>query len=241
VPESSEPFRIREKLLILCEGKADANFLTSLLREREISGPQCLAVDGQDNFGKKLVQILLADGFEQLQGILLLSDCGDDGESKLNKLQNQIKAANRQLQKDGKDFQYPLPEVLSLPASGETGEQALTVQISLVPDDDRAGSLESLCAEDLCAQYPGLRSCLEAYLECAEGVRAWSGTGPPTRAAEISDKVRYQCLSAVLHRDPNRPLSMEAEKPEILDMQASCYDRLAEKLRKFAGTALGAT
>jgi hypothetical protein len=217
------PIEITSKLLLLCEGKADAACFSRLIAKRpDVPKYDVICAEGSTSF-HKLLRALPGDrhGFLYLSGLLITADSTDQPNTVLQVIRNQL------LDVGG----YPVPQALSEIASKT--ERHPAVCITLLPEDHRPGALESICVDDLLSRYPWAEECVTQYLKCDQiQAHKWS--------SEKLAKAKYHCLvAAVNEQDPSRALSMAfKEDDEVIDVTTTFFDSISERLKNFAN-ALG--
>ncbi len=212
-------WELTKQLVVLCEGAADQAFLRDLARLRggfpEFDMLPSGNFHGADAFKGMLGALRGAGrGFSSLSGILIIADSTDAPSIVFGNIQKQISQSRG----------YPVPAALSHIARGNSGEPS--VFVTLLPDDDSPGALETLAARYLIQQNPWVQRCLDSYLSCGQiEVNKWP--------AEKRDKAKFHCLVAALNRDdPSKSMSYAFKSSgPVVDVMSNVFDGVASRLR----------
>jgi hypothetical protein len=212
--------KLQHELVLLCEGKADQNFLRALLENRGGFPPFFMFEPSEEHSGvtsfSRQLQALRGDpiGFSRVRRIVIVADSGNDPARTFDSIRSQVAAAGN----------YPVPATLS--AVEHPASSALGVAIMLLPEDSGPGGLETLCVEALSARHPGTLNCVEQFLRC-NPITAYTWT------PEKLDKSRYHCIVAACNQDdPSRSVSSAfmSSRP-VVDVGHSCFDQVETRLR----------
>lgn len=204
---------ITESRAIVCEGKADVAFFEHLIQTRGLPRFQVLSAGGKDGYEQIIVALSAAPGFDKISGILIVGDNDlDPGAAFLN-IQRQIRAAGG----------YGVPN-----HPGEVAKRAgfPAVLVVMVPQQERAGCLETLLIEAAYEVRPNFKGCVEAYAACTHS-DLWNEV---ERA-----KMKLQVvISAVCRSDPNTPVSYAWSRQEsIIPLDKPCFHQIADFLVRF--------
>lgn len=218
---------LKEKLVVLSEGLADKNFLTTLMNKRKgypaFDAPYPdTKLHGSSAF-QKMLSAIRGDqkSFTQVRGVLIVADSAKTPRRTFTKIKQQIQAAGG----------YPVPNGPEVVAARTTDHPSVAVM--LLPDPNIGGGLESLCVEEILARKPWARNCVDRYLQCNQMLaHRW----PP----EKKDKARYHCLVAGLNQnDPSKAVSHAFEgSPPLIDVQSSVFDDVATRLNRLCTSLL---
>jgi len=209
-----------ERRLILCEGEQDRAFFRHLIADRSLppfhivfpTRPHA-TIGGRGAFGQMLSALRLVRGFDDLTGIVVVSDNDEDPEAAFRATVEQITSAHG----------YSAPRE-PLVVVRNPGSPPLLVMA--LPWIGRPGTLETLCLEAAYAQHPGIGVCLDRYVDCA-GVAAWS----------LTKRLKMQMrsiLTASCRSDPNTSLVYAWSRPEaLIPLGHPCFNQVAEFLAGF--------
>jgi hypothetical protein len=209
---------IDKEFVILCEGKADSNFVQKLLEIRaDIPPIDFLPTDefyGSKNFNKMLSALKgTGHAFKGIKGVLIIADSHDKPEDTFEIVRQQISGEG-----------YPTPSKLSEIARTD-GYPAMAV--TLLPDDITPGALETLFLRAIFVDTPWLQDCVNSYLSC-EKIEALKW------APEKLDKARYHSVVAATHHDdPSRAASFAFRKPPVLAIAHDVLKDVADRIKAF--------
>jgi hypothetical protein len=216
-----ETIELKSELILLCEGPADQNFFRELIKKRNLPEFDILPVHGKDGFREMLKSVRgNPRGFSRVRGVLIVADSGDDPSNTFKNIKRQIKAHG-----------YPVPPSLSAVASPTVDHPA--VSVTLLPNNEEPGSLETLYVQELISRDAWISTCVDDFLQC-EKIDA--GNWPP----EKRDKARFQCIIAARNReDPTRTAAhVYSRTPQLIDVMAPCFNEVVERLRAFCQSVL---
>jgi len=142
--------------LLIVEGKDDVNFfeaylgyLSSLENCQGVNDKfDIYSIGGKNNLPSILKTISKTPGFNNIKALAIILDADSNPKARFQSITNALKKAN-----------LPSPRKI-MEASGKKPK----VMIFLLPDSNRAGSLEDLCLESI-KNDPAL-SCIDKYFEC---------------------------------------------------------------------------
>jgi hypothetical protein len=208
-------------LVLLCEGSDDQYFFSQLTKRPglpsfDIPFPT-ERLHGNTSYGGMLTALQGAGAaFQNIRGILIVADSTDNPSKIFGGIRRQVESAGA----------FPLPSHLGEVARGN--DKFPAIQIMLLPDDNRAGGLETLYVEELGRTNNGVRACVESFLNCKpiEASR-WP--------SEKADKARFHALVAALHkRDPGQSASrvFEGQRP-LIAINAAIFNPVAQRLTEF--------
>jgi hypothetical protein len=232
-------FEFENDLVAICEGLADKAFLQSLATARRLANfdcpwpadpeidveapPEAQRLAGKSRFGDILRAldgqlIYRPDVKKRIKGIVFLADAGDNPNESFRSVTDQI------IQVQG----WGIPAEPYSIAQSSTGIPP--VGILLVPPNNHAGSLETLCVDFFRESRPDEYKCMEEYFRCGPiNVTSWN--------AEKQAKAKLQCLVAATNKsDPTRTLRrlFASHSGGLIDLQSTCFDAIAQKLREIA-------
>ena len=220
------PLVLQSEIVILCEGAADRNFLDALKETRTDLPPvQFLPPDtfwGNTNFDKMLTALKGdALGFRRLKGVLIIADNSKGPKETFEDIRKQIGAAG-----------YPEPGRL-MEISPQKPNHPF-VAVTLLPDDNSPGCLETLFARAVLATNPWVERCVDSFLRC-DRIEA-HGWGPEKLA-----KAKYHSMVAALHRDdPSRSASTAfTSRPPVMPIASPVFSDVADRIKTFCD-AIGA-
>ena len=216
---------LKHDLILLCEGSHDKLFFSELtsrpgVPKFDIPFPTD-RLHGSSAFGGMLTALLGAgQPFQSARGVLLVADSTDDPSKVFGSIRRQIQAAGA----------FPLPTRLGEVALGNQGFPA--IQVATLPEDTRAGCLETLYVEELERSHGGLKTCIEAFLRC-DSIEAFRWP------IEKADKARFHALAAALHKNNPGRAAPEIFKgrPPLISISAGIFDPVVQRLREFDARA----
>ena len=219
---------LKHELLIICEGKADENFIKKLIEVRidEYDFPQfdILNTEGKDNFDKKLLSIKGNRHFENIRAILIMADSNDSPEETFKNICKQIEGIKKN---------YPIPSKL---LEVKKVDNMPAICVMLLPNEKEAGSLETLCVEELKTKDNNIENCVNKFFACGEfKINEWN--------KEKQAKAKYASMVAVLNKDdPSKAVSYaftsDKIKSAMLDVSHACYSDVAKRISNFCKEVL---
>lgn len=188
-----DPLQIGSDLILLHEGTADLKVLGALMRHATIEGYQPIEVGGHSKLRALLKALVLTPhfkspvpGFEHpVRAVAVVLDAETDASATFQSVRDALIAAG-----------LPVPG-----ASGGIAEGSLKVGVFLVPDNQSAGKIETLCLESV--RDDPAWSCLDVFFSC---VSERGGVMP-----ENIDKARAQAFLAT-RANPALPVGLAAEE-----------------------------
>jgi len=188
-----DPLQIGSDLLLLHEGTADLKVLGALMRQAGIEGYQPIEVGGHSKLRALLKALVLTPhfktpvpGFEHpVRAVAVVLDAETNAEATFQSVRDALGAAG-----------IPAPVT-----AGEIVEGPLKVGVFLVPDNQSAGKIESLCLDSV--RDDPAWSCLDRFFAC---VRERGGVLP-----ENMDKASAQAFLAT-RPNPALPVGLAAEE-----------------------------
>jgi hypothetical protein len=203
--------------VILCEGGGDKNFFQQLIGARGlpdfyVTHPrQEIDPGGRGGFTSRLRSLRLQPGFEQVTGIIVVSDNDADPNGSFGVVRSLIHDA---------EFKTP-----NHPARFIAGRPA--VAVLMVPAENENGQLETLCLQAIRDAWPIQFGCADTYAACA-GIADW------TVSKQEKAKVRA-LISHICRQDPNTSLSYlwHGNREEVIPLSHHCFNRLADFLDGF--------
>lgn len=221
-----QPLRIESGFILLGEGDADRRFFQKLVSARGIKPELAVPFIGsarQFNGNTAFSEMLAAlqgtmAAFTRVKGIMIVADSGSDPGKTFRLVRRQVHDAG-----------FPTPDKLDEAAFDE-GRPAILV--SLLPDAETAGALESLYAQEIINRHEWIADCVESYLHCDQiEAHAWP--------IEKRDKARYECMVAALNKeDPSRAVSVALRNPPVVDIMSPIFDDIAARLGAFCSQVL---
>jgi hypothetical protein len=125
---------IFQKKLLLVEGKDEAVFVNTLLKELGISDVQIKDMGGKDKFPRNILGLPTTTGFEEVYILGILRDAED----------KPARSTFDSVCSDLKRVDLPLPQALT-----HFSDTKPSIGIFVMPDNRREGMLEDLCLESL--------------------------------------------------------------------------------------------
>lgn len=212
------PLKRTKPFVVVCEGLADAGFISALLVHKGITdyevgcpSPKIGGGQGKDKIGKYLEA--LAANPSGLRGILVVVDT--DGSAP--KIFKQMAKALQSV--------HPLVPVPTKPFT-VTGNDPRSA-VLLIPKKGKKGTLEHLLLEAVFGKKPRLRLCLDAFEKCVGKVRTW----PANKQA----KMRMTALTACHCK--NNPASsvawIWADKGNPVPINSPAFSDISDFLTDF--------
>ena len=200
--------------IVLCEGVEDKKFLEKLIETRHIGGfdfhPRC---GGNTIFGETLRGLRVNRKIEERKSIIIVADNdGNPAESFIH-IQQEITSAG-----------CIIPE---RPRQATQQDNMPPLYVVMIPWDDDAGCLETLCLSAAEKCNPSALKCVDGLIECVGG-NTWD--------VAKRGKLRMRCyLSSACKSDPNTSLQYAWSRPEaLIPIDDSCFNRIAEYLASLA-------
>ena len=216
-------FELNNEVVIICEGKADANFFQKLIEKRlgipkfDILPTPTDQRGGVDAF-EHWLRAIRGDShrFSKLKGVLLVADSASNPTSTFNNVCTQIRNAT--------GYAIPTQTDTVTPHVADYPQ----VSVMLIPNEDTTGGLESLCINEIASREPWISTCVDNFLSC-DKIQAlkWS--------PEKKDKARFHSMVAALNEDdPSKALShaFNGLKP-VISVDNQCFDTVCNKLKNF--------
>lgn len=147
-------FKIKEKQLLLVEGKDECHFFEALLKHEQINGVQWVDIGGKDKFPQEFPLLVNMENFNTILSIGLVRDAET----------NQAESAFQSLCSTLRTHHLPVPSTLNVLHSGPP-----KVGIFIMPDNQGTGMLENLCLKTL--ENQDIEQCLRSYLSCISASR----------------------------------------------------------------------
>ncbi len=212
------PIKRTSPYVVVCEGLADAGFISALLVHKKISGCEvgCPSQKIGGGQGKdRIVKYLeaLAVDPKGLRGVLVVVDT----DSSASKIFKQMVRAFESV-----DPLLPIPKK-PFTVEGTIPRSA----VFLMPGKGKKGTLEHLLLEAIFMKSPKLKKCLDKFEQCTGRVKSW----PTNKKA----KARATMLTAAHCKDnPASSLAwIWAEKGNPVPIASSCFDSLSTFLTEF--------
>lgn len=140
---------LREKKIVIVEGKDDDNFIVSLIQNIGLHGIQVIPFEGNTDWSKKLSALVKMPNFSTLiESVGIIRDSDSD-------MDRTFKSVCTTLANNGLD----VPK-----RTMETTTRKPKIIVMLWPFSKENGSLEDLCLLSI-AEYPEMK-CIEAYFDC---------------------------------------------------------------------------
>jgi len=152
------------RFIAVCEGYADARFISALLVHMKLTEYDvgCPTQGGGFGDGRDAIPIYLkaiAVVPRGLSGILIVTDANDDPDKIFQQMADGLKDAG-----------FPCPtEPFTLKQ-----ENDFRVAVFLVPGAKKKGTLEHLLLEALFAKSPVMEKCVADFLECTAFAKSWA-------------------------------------------------------------------
>jgi len=145
--------KIDKEKLLMVEGKDEINFFNSLLISIDISDVQVMEVGGKFNFKNVFPGITKMSDFNSVKSYGIVRDADDNHDDTLCSIIDLLKK-----------YKQPYPST-----SGKiVDKNNKKVGIFIVPDNNQAGMLETLCLKSI-EDLPE-NDCVESYFECLKNV-----------------------------------------------------------------------
>ena len=217
---------------ILCEGAQDRNFFQELIKARNlpdfyVTHPHFeIEPGGRGGYSARLRSMKLQVGWDNLQGIIVVSDNDSDPAGSFQMVRRLVHEASL----------TPPNQPLTIKSGSPS------IAIMMLPATDTNGQLETLCLQAIRAAWPSKFRCAESYAACAEIV------GVPERAWSQNKREKAMLRALISHickKDPNTSLAhlWHDGRELVIPLADNCFDEIANFLRDFdeivaAGRAL---
>ena len=143
------PEVIREKKVVVVEGKDEIDFFESLLRYLEITDVEVHEVAGKGNFKRKLPALVRMHGFSDVEALVVIRDADNDANAAFDSIRNLL------IKQD-----LDPPEQVNQFSQGEP-----KIGIFIMPGNSDTGMLEDLCLKTV-KNHPAME-CVEIFIDCA--------------------------------------------------------------------------
>jgi hypothetical protein len=203
--------------MIICEGPEDVILFQTIARNLgkrlhiEHTGHSRRAAGGNTKFSGKLLGLRIANGFEKVRHLLIVTDSDDDPVGSFAAIQAQIDRAGF----------GPAPE-----RPFEKRGSGPSVTIVMIPPDGGAGDLEAICSEVAKAVHPNAASEVDRAMVFLEKTE-WS--------ASRRRKAWLRVFLAANHADPFVPLGTAVDDRgarALFPIDHACFARLRETVNQ---------
>jgi hypothetical protein len=210
---------IKSTRVILCEGAGDAAFLKHLINSRGLPGfyitypahTQPHEQGGRDGFKSRLKALKLARGFKDVTDIVVISDNDSSPAASFSRVQELIEEAG--------DFAIP-------DAPRQVAGTDPRVYVFMLPTENVAGQLETLCLRSCTDRWPVVAACVAGYEQCnADYFRRWTNNGH-------IEKMRLRVfLASLCDENPNTSLVHAwSRHVEMIPLNHDCFNDIANFL-----------
>jgi len=208
---------IQSGRVILCEGSGDKNVFQSLITTRNlpdfyVTHPrEGTDPGGRAGFTSRLRGLRLQPGFDDVTGIIVVSDSDNDANASFQQVRTLIHNAG-----------YRAP---NQPSVYVAGPPAMCVR--LIPNTNEVGQLETLCLRAIQGAWPNQYQCAEDYAQCT-GVETWPRN--KKERAKLRALIAHVCMT-----DPNTSLShlWHGGREEVVPLGHAAFDDIAAFLSGF--------
>jgi hypothetical protein len=226
----------RPDILVITEGAQDDTFFGKLTEAREITGFQVVPpperktlpgipaklidtrLSGIDAFASRLQGIITDSNFEfkRRQHLLVVADNDEDATKQFNRVADQVVKAG-----------WKRPSGPRTPTDRAAGSGP-KLSVLMLPWENVAGCLETLCYESAAAKRSAFAACVEAFMKCVKATN---------RPISKLSKTKIRCLfAAACEKDPNTGLnhawsSDKGRRPDdLVPLDHACFDAIANYL-----------
>ena len=201
--------QIRERRLLLVEGRDEVNLFRALIRDCLDDDPRIQVIDagGKDKFSRNLRAIQTAAmAVPALQSIGVVRDADNDAGAAFDSVCDGIRSVN---------YEPPLNH-------GEFSNGMPAVGVFIVPDGTEPGAVETLCRRS--RQGSATAACVDEYLKCLEERHA-------SRSTNADKSFAHAYLAAM-----DEPLARvgEGALQGVWDFAAPAFAPLAQFVRQLA-------
>ena len=206
--------QIRERRLLLVEGRGEVNLFRALIRDCLDDDPRIQVIDagGKDKFSRNLRAIQTAAmAVPALQSIGVVRDADDDAGAAFDSVCDGIRSVN---------YEPPLNH-------GEFSNGMPAVGVFIVPDGTEPGAVETLCRRS--RQGSATAACVDEYLKCLEERHA-------SRSTNADKSFAHAYLAAM-----GEPLARvgEGALQGVWDFASPAFAPLAQFVRQLAVRPVG--
>lgn len=203
--------------ILLCEGSGDRSFFQELIAVRDLPDfyvthpiPE-IHPGGRGGFEQRLRSFRVTPGFDQVTGIIVVSDNDNNPNASFADVRRHIHGAG-----------YVSPNHPFLVAAGQPA-----VAVMMLPSEGTPGQLETLCLESVKAAWPTQFQCAETYGECA-GIGAW------TQGKQERARLRA-LISHICRTDPNSSLThlWSDGRELVIPLNHDCFNDIVDFLGGF--------
>jgi hypothetical protein len=206
---------ISSSRVLLCEGAGDVSFFQHLIELRAlpdffVTCPMPEEPGGRSGFTARLRSLRTSRGFDEVTGILVVSDNDLDPAGSFKEVRKLIHEA---------DFKAPNKPLVATKGAPST-------VVLMLPWPDIIGQLETLCLQAMKAKWPDQYNCVEIFSGCCQ-VGGW-GQGKREKST-LRALISHICKS-----DPNTSLQHAWSRTEkLIPLDHGIFDQLAAFLKSF--------
>jgi hypothetical protein len=143
---------------VACEGDGDAAFVEHLLKHCGLAGFAVKPSQGRTRFEGHLCGVATSSDRRRLRCLVVLADNDDAPTTRFEGVQRALNAAG-----------FPVPDRPQVIVPGSP-----SVGVFMVPSAGRIGALETILLEAVDDADPGLRRCVDEFVDCQANVKTWS-------------------------------------------------------------------
>ena len=174
---------IKEKKLLLVEGKDEEGFFEALFKNKAIQGIQAMESGGKEQFAKLLPEIVKLHDFKEVSSLAVIQDADQKGtqvtfQSICSTLKNSNLSAPEQLE----SFTSNSPRI----------------GVFIIFDKNNQGMLESLCLSTV--ESENLHKCINSFMECVEKETISDGNREYKKPKNLH-KARCRAFLAAMEED----------------------------------------
>jgi hypothetical protein len=210
-----------EICVILCEGDGDSAFFRHLIKKRNLPTfavitPTRPQPGGRSGYQARLESLRLESQFEEVRGIIVVSDNDDSPSKSFSEVIGHIKRATG----------YGIPKRPLQIVKPQKRDHPL-LSVMMVPWTRMKGNLESLCLLSMYDCHPEIKKCLDAFCRCLR-INSWT-------KGKLSKMKLRTMVAAACKSDPNTSLQYSwSRTEELIPLEHTCFDKIANFLVKFS-------
>jgi hypothetical protein len=209
------PASFTKSRFMLCEGDDDKRVFEAVISQRGLPEFQIVHAaewcgsGGRGAFKKVLKDVDVLSGFNDLTGLLLVSD-----NDALNTAFAEVCDALTCNGYTAPNEPETVGRIKDKPAA-----------VLMVPSHGRVGDLEALCLPAIHEKWPKAADCVEDFLRCS-GALNWQKTSSLSKARARAVPIGFN------EEDPYKGIGILFER-RVLSATHACFDRFAEFLKDF--------
>ena len=202
---------IKEKKLLLVEGKDEEGFFEALFKNKAIQGIQVMESGGKEQFEKLLPEIVKLPDFKEVPSLAVIQDADQDAKKAFQRVCLELKKNNLNAPEKPESFISGPPRI----------------GVFIISDKNNQGMLESLCLSTV--ESENLHKCINSFIECIETETISDGNREYKKPKNLH-KARCRAFLAAMEEDT--PSLGVAAKKGYWNLNSTKLEPLLDFLKK---------